>query len=477
MLRLRNSLTVCLLCALIFLSCGFVDLRPIGIGIEPNDMNSLLPDSFSPLIIKFDTEVIKNEAEGIMQINSDYGSVRGDKFWRNNDLYFVPLQGWTAGVRHTLNLSGTIRSIDGREIRIDRFIPFYAINRNAHPFLAAHYPEPGESVGTNNFIFEFQFSLSMDKLSVETALALDGIGNKTFEWSDNDRLLKVIIDNPLTPWSLYRWSIKDTAKSADGVPLPKTYSGHFTTDLDRTLPSVTGVYPAIFSDGEWFATGANIENGLGGGMGIIISFNKPMGENAARSIRFEPSLSGRAEFLSVDKIVYVFTRDPEPEISYTLTILGEAKDSEGLKIGSDSYYYFTPDIPYLSVLHFKTDDDSVIDDFSQTNTVLPAKVNIQTGELEFSVYFSLPFGYEEKVNAAQKITLAPFFPKHLLPIALNYVHWASDDRLIMRWEGLSFGTENNHFYKLVIPGGKNGIGSGAGIFMKENIVLYLEAIP
>jgi len=475
MLKLLNNF-VFLLFVIILSSCGFIDLRPIGISIEPNDINSLLPDSFSPLIIKFDTEIIKNEAEGILQISSDYGSVRGDKIWRNNDLYFVPLQGWTAGVRHTLSLSGTIRSLDGRETRIDRYIHFYAVNRNAHPFLESHFPPIDASVGTNNLIFEFQFSQSMDKLSTESSLTLEGISGKTIEWSDNDRLLKVTIDNPLMPWVLYRWTLKDTAKNIDGVPLPKTYSGYFTTDLDKTLPVVKGVYPAIFSDGKWHETGAGIENGLGHGMGIIILFNKPMGENAARSIRFEPSLSGKAEFISKNKIVFIFSRDPEPESSYTLIISGDAKDSEGLKLGSDFYFYFTPDIPYLKIIELRTDKDLILDDFLETNTALRVQINSQTGEFEFSIYFSLPFGYEEKINAVQKISLIPFFPKTLDPIALNYVHWVSDDRLIMRWEGFLFGIEYIHFYKLVIPGGRSGVNSEAGVFMEKDFVLYLEAI-
>jgi hypothetical protein len=86
------------------------------------------------------------------------------------------------------------------------------------------------------------------------------------------------------------------------------------------------------------------------------------------------------------------------------------------------------------------------------------------------------FGLEEKLNTPQKITLSPFFPKTLHPSALRYIHWISDDRLFLQWEGLKSGDEVSHYYKLTIPGGKGGITSGAGIFMKEDLVLYLEAI-
>jgi hypothetical protein len=134
------------------------------------------------------------------------------------------------------------------------------------------------------------------------------------------------------------------------VPLPKTYSGYFITDKDQTLPCVTNVYPVLNTNGSWFPTGANIETGLGQGHGITVVFNKPMGESALRSLRFEPSLSGRTEFLSENSIVHIFTRDPEPETTYIMIISGDTRDSEGLKIGADFRISFSPDIPFLNVL-------------------------------------------------------------------------------------------------------------------------------
>jgi hypothetical protein len=71
-----------------------------------------------------------------------------------------------------------------------------------------------------------------------------------------------------------------------------------------------------------------------------------MGESVLRSLRFEPSLVGKAEFLSEKSIVYIFSRDPEPETVYTLTVSGDARDSEGLKTGEDYSLNFIPDIPF-----------------------------------------------------------------------------------------------------------------------------------
>ncbi|MCL2196191.1 MAG: hypothetical protein FWB77_01105 [Treponema sp.] len=475
MFQLRNNLTV-LLCAIIISSCGFIDLRPIGITITPDNNDSILQDLYTPLIIKFDTEMKKHETENILQVNSDIGTVSGDKFWDGNSLYFVPVQGWTAGVRHTLNLVGTIQTTDGRDSRVELFISFYAINKNPPPSLERHFPLNGSSIGTNNPALEFYFSCSMDKQTVESALSAEGIGNKTFEWSDEDKNLKVIPDKPYSPWTIYKWNLKESAKSADGIPLPKNYSGFFTTDIDKTLPRVVNAYPVLFSNGSWYPAGINLDTGLFPGYGIGISFNKPMGESVLRSIRFEPSLTGRTEYLSEDSVVYIFTRDPEPDTIFTLIVSGDTKDSEGLKIGGEYKMNFAADIPFLNVSSISADNGAEIINFTDADNLMQVKAAQGTGQTLLSINFSLMFGDEEKQKTPQRITLSAFFPKSLKPAALQYVGWISNDRLCMQWEGLTPPDDVPHYYKLVIPGGKGGISSNMGVYMKEDFILYLEVL-
>jgi len=473
-LRLSNNIFI-LLCVILIASCGFADLRQIKINIVPDKPDSVLPEPYSPVILKFDTEMLKNETEGILQISSDLGSVSGDKSWKGNNLYFTPVQGWTAGIRYTLSLTGTVYSADGREIRLERYVSFYAVNKNNPPLLEWHSPLNNAAVGINNFIFEFHFSRSMDRLSTETALTLDGIGNKIFEWHSDDKILKVVPEKALSPWTSYKWSIKNTAKSTDGVPLPKTYSGNFITDLDHIIPQVKSVFPVINADGLWYPTGALIETGLGAGHGIAVEFNKPMSENVLRSLRLEPSISGRTEFLSQESVVFILSRDPEPETTYTLIVSGDARDSEGNKIGDDYKINFTPDIPLLEIQSITT-GRNIININNLTSNTIPVSVDPAAGQINLIICFSFVFDSEEMENTPQRITLSPFFPGALPPVALQYVNWISGDRLLMRWEGLTAGGDNPHYYRLTIPGGKNGISSGPGFYIKENIIFYLEAI-
>jgi hypothetical protein len=480
---------LCVIVLICCTACGFVDLRPIGVTVVPGESGALLPEMYSPVAAVFDTEMDTRSSEAILQISSGAGSVAGDRFWNGNTLYFVPAAGWTAGTRYTLGLSGTVTSADGRELRLDRYVFFYAINTSAPPLLEWFSPADGESVRTGGLVMELRFSCPMDRTSVETSVNVDGMGDKQFEWSDDDRTLRIIPAKECAAWMVYHWALKDGARSRDGVPLAKAVSACFSTDLDKLPPRVERVFPALYSAGKWLPTGGGIAGDLGPGQGIAVEFNKPMSESALRSIRFDPTLAGRTEQLSPNRFVFIPSRDPEPETAYTLTIPADSKDAEGLKLGADYRLSFTADIPYLRILSFHADGVSPLQpDGSNTNgaagdlgggSAFAVPVNTAAdGLLCFTIHFSLPVTtIEAKQTAALKITLAPFFPVTLAPVALRSVTWLSEDRLRMEWERLEPGTANeDHYYRLLIPGGRGGIDTGDGMRFREDQYLYLEAV-
>jgi hypothetical protein len=246
-------------------SCEFMDLRPIGVSIWPGNPDTILPDEYSPLIISFDTETEKQDAERILQVRSVSGVMEGDLSWKGRRLFFTPVPGWKAGTRYGLSLSGTVKSRDGRELRLDRYVSFYAVNQSPAPVLENFSPPDGASVGAGpgeETPVELRFSRSMDRLSTESAFVMEGMGEKKFEWKDDDRLLAVYPGKALVPWTVYRWTLGAKAASREGVPLAKTVSAQFSTDRDQLFPRVIRVLPMIFSDGRWLPTGGNLEMSL-----------------------------------------------------------------------------------------------------------------------------------------------------------------------------------------------------------------------
>jgi hypothetical protein len=207
-----------------------------------------------------------------------------------------------------------------------------------------------------------------------------------------------------------------------------------------------------------------------------------MGETALSSIRFNPSMAGHSELIAPSRIIFIPDRDPEPEMMYTLTVLKDAKDVHGLKTGEDFVTFFTADISYLSVLSFNADSAySLVPDGSAdlgSGNALTVPVNEAGGNIiGFTIRFSQTFTTEAKQDAAYRIRIEPWFPLTLQPISLRTVKWLSDDRMRMEWENFEYGSaQHEHYYKVLIPGGKGGVNNGAGDYFKEDNYLYLEAI-
>jgi hypothetical protein len=323
---------------------------------------------------------------------------------------------------------------------------------------------------------ELNFSRSMERLSVESAILLEGINDKKYEWSNDDSTLTITVSNPLAPLNHYRWTLRDSAKSSDGVPLIQTISGQFNTNLDFNIPYVKKVYPVLYADGCWYPTGLSVESGFGINQSIAVEFNKPMSGTALRSIHIEPPVSLRTEFITESSVICIFTKNPEPETVYVFTVSSsEAKDKEGLKINDDYKIKFIPDIQYLKILSIEPDSDPVISNFYM-NDAFKITASPSSAEMSFTVNFSLPFNSNEKQNAVHKINLYPFFPATLSPVALTDIYWISDYLLRMTWDGVSTEKDDEpHYYKLSISGGKNGINCGE-VYLKENINLILEAV-
>ncbi|MDR3138607.1 MAG: Ig-like domain-containing protein [Treponema sp.] len=464
-----------------FFSCGFMDLRPIGIRVYPGEPGLLLPGPFTPLVLAFDTPMENLSTERILRVSFNGGQVEGDLNWEENKLSFVPAAPWSAGIGYTLSLLGTVYAEDGRELRLAKYIPFSARSSASQPSLSSFVPSEGASVGItpeDGAYVELNFSLPMDRKTTEDAFSLSGTGDLRFSWRENGRVLRIDTGNPLSPWELYRWTLSDGALSRAGAPLAKSASAWFTTDRDRIFPRVSRTCPMIQKDGTWLDTGGALEDGLGSGLAVGVEFNKPM-ERASllRALRFEPSLAGRTEQLSETLIVFIPDRDPEPETVYTLSVSGDTLDAGGLKMGEDYRAHFKTDIPYLRLLSFTADNlASWEGEALQSPLRLPVSA-AENGLLRFTLRFSLPFDPPAQLETALRISLEAFFPHKLPPAALRSLYWISVDQLCMEWEGLEAGSgDEAHYYRLTIPGGRNGIGTGRGSYLKEDASLYLEVI-
>jgi hypothetical protein len=452
---------------------AFINIKPIGFSVYPGADNTLLPAETTALRVVFDTPMDRPETQKALSVNYAGGSVNGDIDWLGNELLFVPLEPWLPGLRYSLNISGMIYALDGRTERVYRYIPFYALNREASPFCVEFSPADGESVGVSpadGAFVRIVFSRPMARLSSH-AFSLNGVSNTEFRWSADDTVLEVYPKNPLNPWTVYNWSLSAKAVSSNGVPLGREISGQFVTDADRLLPAVKEAYPLVkgapSSGSRWIMTGAAMENGLGSGQAIGIEFNKPMDESVLRNIRFDPSLVCRTEMWKDNVAVFIPERDPEPERMYTLFVSAESRDTAGLKMEKEFSLSFTADIPYLKILSLNTGFEDME---PEQNGAYPLKITEPEGLVTVSLRFSHIM--DTPANTVLNIRLEPFFPGTLKPIALRSVQWLDVVRL--QWEGVTKSIAGEkHYYRLTLAGGKGGITDGRGSYLKEDIHFYL----
>jgi hypothetical protein len=140
---------------------------------------------------------------------------------------------------------------------------------------------------------------------------------------------------------------------------------------------------------------------------------------------------------------------------YTLIVSREAKDYSGLKMEADYLSYFTPDIPYLNLLYHEE-----------------GQLSLPDGILTIRLRFSLPFTAAAKADMVTSVRFEPYFPGILKPVSLRSAHWWSDDLLDLDFEGIEPGTDEPHYYRLSIPGGR-GVTNGRGSYFKEDLTFII----
>ncbi|MDR2072583.1 MAG: Ig-like domain-containing protein [Spirochaetaceae bacterium] len=430
-------------------------------------------------MVRFDTAMDKGETQKALSVSFAGGTVSGDLAWQGDDLFFTPLEFWLPGVRYTLNLAGTIYALDGRESRVVHHVPFYALTRETAPYGLSFSPPDGASVGVDplgDAFIRVVFSQPMDRQSTADAFSLDGVSKREFRWSEDDMVMEVYPLDKLNPWTLYHWTLRNKARGRSGVPLGKEIGGTFITDADRLLPAVSEVYPLVKGGADsglrWIRTGAPMEDGFGSGQAIGVEFNKPMDESILRNIRFEPSLTGRAEMWTPLVMVFIPGRDPEPERIYTMYISGNSTDTGGLKMEKEFSLSFIAGIPYLTVLSL---DAGQGPQDAEQNGIYPARTILPEGIVTVTLRFSYKLALQAQADAVLALSMEPYFPRTLRPVSLRSARWWSADTLIIQWEGIEPGSgTEEHYYRLSLPGGRGAIEDGKGSYLKEDLFFFFR---
>ncbi|RLC92976.1 MAG: alpha-2-macroglobulin, partial [Chloroflexi bacterium] len=182
------------------------------------------------------------------------------------------------------------------------------------------------------------FDQPMDAQTVEAAFTIEPAVSGTFEWPSERVMLFRPSGKGFERATRYTLTIKESALSAEKLPLAEPVKLHFTT---VGFLEVTTVQPA--EDTTEVATDG----------AITVLFNRPVVpltaienlDDLPQPLTFDPPLSGAGEWLNTS--IYLFTPDEgfAPATTYTARVTAGLEDTTGGVLAEDFTWEFTTVMP------------------------------------------------------------------------------------------------------------------------------------
>jgi len=182
------------------------------------------------------------------------------------------------------------------------------------------------------------FDQPMDAQTVEAAFTIEPAVSGTFEWPSERVMLFRPSGKGFERATRYTLTIKESALSAEKLPLAEPVKLHFTT---VGFLEVTTVQPA--EDTTEVATDG----------AITVLFNRPVVpltaienlDDLPQPLTFDPPLSGAGEWLNTS--IYLFTPDEgfAPATTYTARVAAGLEDTTGGVLAEDFTWEFTTVMP------------------------------------------------------------------------------------------------------------------------------------
>ncbi|MEZ4515816.1 MAG: MG2 domain-containing protein [Chloroflexota bacterium] len=181
------------------------------------------------------------------------------------------------------------------------------------------------------------FSMPMDHAATEAAVALDPAADVSYTWDDDSRVLSMEPDELLALGARYTVSVSTAAASAvGGATLEEPFASTFTT---VPYPAVKETMPGPGEVASQWQTG------------FSVSFASPMDTDTVQDqFIIEPDPGDVDYYINSYEGTYdVYVSFPlTPNVTYTVTIPGDAADPYGNTLGEDYTWSFSAP-PYSSL--------------------------------------------------------------------------------------------------------------------------------
>ena len=217
------------------------------------------------------------------------------------------------------------------------------------PTITEYSPSETENVRLNSDIV-LDFSVKMDRVSVEQSFTISPNAIGIFKWESNDRRMIFSPDDYLDPGTSYQITLNTFAKSAFDVFIDQPFTHTFTT---RSSLSLLSTYPD--QDSEGISTTVK----------IILKFDAPLNENTLGGNIYLEDLDGNNVNPAIEetdyengRIIFEPAENLENNKFYQVRLGGGIEDLEGSNFNTDTLIVFKTEVE-------ETVDGTAINDFEE----------------------------------------------------------------------------------------------------------------
>ena len=489
----RGSLLLHVLGITALAGCALIDLRPFPIESCPASPNQLL-GSAPNVWVQFPEPVVEAEVEPLLAVSAEGERLAGDLRWEANRLLFTPVTPFAPGLRHLLELKGTVPTAAGRSFNESIAIPFYVGTDAAAPLLTGVFPRNGEVVGVDAVI-SLTFSQPMDANSLRDAFALNPPTEVVVTWNAEGTVAAVA---PALRWAaerLHSWSIATACRSRSGVAVARQWTGTFLVQLDESTPELLSTAPALVSGAIVTALPPGLSS-LRFGDSILITFSEDVDLASLQgAFSLSPALAGTMRRVSPGLFVYVPSAAWLMGQDYVLAVSTTLTDLSGNPLRAPYRELFRTGIPLQSVTEIALSGDlapgsgSITLPASQLDNPAPcllawvAKAMKPDGELELTATVRFARGYDaaHRPTIAGAIDLAGFYPTSVASPEVTQVSWLDDRTVTVSYLGFARSAIDPAtgtgalYYKLTVPSGQGLTINQEGSFLATPVTLLLES--
>ncbi|MCG8478294.1 MAG: Ig-like domain-containing protein [Spirochaetales bacterium] len=466
-------------------TCSLIDFRALDVSSVPGSAFEILSVDTQDVWVRFGTAVIRTDAEQAISVSTREGSVEVDTSWEGNRYSLSPVEGFSQGVRYSLDIVGQVRTDDGRRFDLNTILPFFVGSDGAEPGLASVSVADGATIAGTATV-TFVFTRPVDRAAVEEHLSITPRAELLFTWID-DVTVTVAPQERWTNGAIHRWSVTTDITDTRGTMLAQSRSGSFLVQDDVIEPTVVSVLSAV----NWDA-GAGDDFGITLPLASLtttdalrIEFSEPMDAQSVRdAFALSPAVSGSIVAVAPEVFAFSPTERWDHAAEYVLTISTQAEDILGNALVVEYRSQFRPTTPALQIGTVAVDGADVTN-VTFDNAALVAGVTTdltwQTASPDGRITAAITFSEtidraEDQLLLADGVRLRSVFPPDLSNPGIESVAWPSNTVLSITFGGLSPSSATvTNFYEFEFPSGRSQSELQNGVYIEETYTVRLRS--